>query len=67
MKIDRYCDICEKEVETAWIIIEHGNRYAHGVCGHNTLIKETPKGECPTFVMNMAGTHNNEYGKYGRK
>ena len=64
--MQRYCNICEKEVETAWIIIEHGNKYAHGVCGHNTLIKEE-KVDSPTFVMKCGGFHNSDYGKHGRK
>jgi len=64
--MQRYCAICEKKVETMYILIEHGTKYAVGACGHNTRIEEK-KVDSPTFIMNMSGTHNAEYGKYGRK
>jgi len=63
--MNRYCTICEKEVSTSYILVEHGIRYAAGACGHKTRIEEV-KVQSPTFIMKMSGTHNNEYGKYGR-
>ena len=64
--MDRYCAICEKKVQTAFILVEHGNRYSHGACGHNTLMVDE-KVDATTLIMNIKDTHNSEYGKHGRK
>jgi predicted nucleic acid-binding Zn ribbon protein len=64
--MQRYCDICEKEVKTSYIVVESGIRYARGECGHKTRIVEQRK-ESPTFIMRGSGWHNSDYGKVGSK
>jgi predicted nucleic acid-binding Zn ribbon protein len=64
--MNRYCTICEKEVTTSYILVEHGIRYAVGTCGHKTRIEEV-KVSGPTFIMRGSGWHNSDYRKVGSK
>ena len=64
--MNRYCTICEKEVTTSYILVEHGTKYAVGTCGHKTRIVEE-RVQSPTFIMRGSGYHNSDYGKHGRK
>jgi hypothetical protein len=64
--MQRYCNICEKEVTTSYILVEQGTKYAVGACGHKTRIEEV-KMQSPTFIMRGNGWHNSDYGKVGRK
>ena len=58
--MNRYCTICEKEVSTSYILVEHGIRYSVGACGHKTRIEEV-KVQSPTFIMKGSGWHDSDY------
>jgi len=62
----RYCNICEKEVITSYILVEHGIKYSVGACGHKTRIVEQ-RVQSPTFIMKGSGWHNSDYGKVWSK
>ena len=55
-----YCKICEKIVETSYLINEKGQEMAKGICGHLTRI-EKQQTKLPTLIFKGSGFHTNDY------
>ena len=52
--MERYCSICEKMVETKYLL-NYGNRKMFkGVCGHTSPVVDVEKKSTPGIIINCS-------------